>query len=63
MLSRYCVGTYQGNELTRSSSGNARPQSSELAEPLWIDPDLKKGKGVHELISTVKKKKKSAGGD
>ena len=30
-----------GNELTRDSSGNTRPQSSQLAEPLWTDPGLK----------------------
>ena len=43
MLSRHSVGTYQGNEPTRNSSGNTRPQSSQLAEPLWTDPGLKKG--------------------
>ena len=36
-LSRHSVGTHYGNDLTRSSSGNGRPQSSKLAEPLWID--------------------------
>ena len=30
------------NELTRNSSGNTRPQSFQLAEPLWTDPGLKK---------------------
>ena len=40
MLSRHMWRTYQGKELTRSSSGNARPHSSQLAEPLWIDPNL-----------------------
>ena len=33
-------------------SGNARPQSSQLAEPLWTDPDLKSEVDVHKLIST-----------
>ena len=33
MIFTHCVGTYQGSELTRSSLGNARPQSSQLAEP------------------------------
>ena len=42
---------------------NTRPQSSQLAEPLWTDPDLKSGISVRELISTLKKKKKNAGGD
>ena len=30
MLSRYSVGTYQGNELTYNSSGNTQSQSSQL---------------------------------
>ena len=57
-LSRHSVGTYQGNELTRNSSGNTRSQSSQLAEPLWTDPGLKSGISVHELISTLKKKRR-----
>ena len=55
MLSRHSVGTYQGNKLTRNSSGNARPQSSQLAKPLWNDPDLNTGISVRELISTSNK--------
>ena len=47
-----------GNELLRNSSGNTRLQSSQLAEPLWTDPGLMGGISVHELISTLKKKKK-----
>ena len=31
------MATYQGNALTRNLSGNARPQSSQLAEPVWTD--------------------------
>ena len=42
---------YQGNKLTRNSSGNW-PQSSQLAEPLWTDPGLNSGISVRELIST-----------
>ena len=53
-LSRHSVGTYQGNELTRSSSGNVRPQSFWLAEPLWTDPGFKRVSSVRELISTKK---------
>ena len=34
----------------------------QLTEPLWTDPGLKSGIGVHELIS-ISKKKKSAGGE
>ena len=37
MLSRYCVGTYQGNELTHNSLGNAHLQLSQLIESLWTD--------------------------
>ena len=47
-----------GSELTRNLSGNIRPQSSQLAEPLWTDPGLKNGISVRDLISTLKKKKK-----
>ena len=54
MLSRYGMGTYQGNELTSNSSGNTRPQSSQLAEPLWTDPGLNSGISVRELISSLK---------
>ena len=40
-------------------SGNIRPQSSQLAEPLWTDPGIKSGISVCELH--FKKKKKKAG--
>ena len=40
--SRHSVGTYQGNKITPNSSGYTHVQSSQLAEPLWTDPDLKK---------------------
>ena len=33
---------YQGSKLTRNLSGNAHLQSSQLADPLWTDPDLKR---------------------
>ena len=45
-------GNLLGNELTRNSSGNIRSQSSQLAEPLCTDPDLKSGIDERELIST-----------
>ena len=45
-------GILSGNELTRNSSGNTRTQSSQLAEPLWTDSDLKRGISLRELIST-----------
>ena len=53
MLPRHSVGTPLGNELTRNSSGNARPQSSQLTELLRTGSWRKKsGTGEHELIST-----------
>ena len=52
MLSGHGVGTYQENELTRNLSGNTRPQSSQLAEPLSTDPNIKSGISVHDRIST-----------
>ena len=55
MLSRHGVGTYQGNELTRNSSGNTRQQSSQFSEPLWTDPGVKSGISVSELVFTFKK--------
>ena len=56
MESRYSVGTYPGNELIRNSSGNTRPQSSQLADPLWTNSGLNSVTGVHWLNSTLKKK-------
>ena len=44
------MGMHQGKELTRNSSGNARPQPPLLAETLWADPGLKKV----ELVGTSK---------
>ena len=52
MLFMHNVGTYQGNELTRYSSGNTRPQSSQLAELLWTDPGVNSEISVRELIGT-----------
>ena len=50
-----------GNELTRNFSGNIRPQSSQLADPLWTDPGITSGISVRELISTENKEKERAG--
>ena len=58
MLSRHSVGTYQRNELTRISSGNACQQSSQLVELLWTGSGLKSGIGARKLISTQKKETK-----
>ena len=51
-------GNLSRNELTRNLSGDVRPQSSQLAEPLWTDPSSKSGVSVRELISTSKTKTK-----
>ena len=57
IMSRHSTRTYQGNELTRNSSGNAQPQSSQFAEPLKSDPGLNSGISVRELMSTHTHKK------
>ena len=53
-------GNLSGDELTRNLSGNIRPQSSQLAEPLWTDPGIKSRISVRKLISTsnIKERKK-----
>ena len=38
-LSRHGVGTYPETS-SRNLSGNIRPQSSQLAEPVGTDPDI-----------------------
>ena len=58
-LSRHSVGTYQGDELKRSSPGNVCPQSSQLTEPLWTEPGLKRGIEVREL-SPLKESRQGA---
>ena len=66
MLFRHSAGTYQGNELTCNSSGKASPQSSQLAEPLWIDPGLKSGiviMGSSPLQGGKKDRKQIADGE
>ena len=50
-LSRNSVGTYPETN-SHNLSGNIRPQSSQLTEPLWTDSGIKNG------ISVQKKKKK-----
>ena len=58
----HTVGNLSGNELTSNLSGNIRPQSSQLAEPLWTDSSISSGISVREQISASKwKKKKSSG--
>ena len=46
-------GNLSGAEFTLNSSGITRPQSSQLAEPLWTDRGLKNGISMLELISTL----------
>ena len=58
-LSRQSVRTYPKTS-SRNLSGNIRPQSSQPAEPLWIDPGIKSGIILRELISTSKRKTKKA---
>ena len=49
-------GNLFGNELARNLSGNIRPQSSQVAEPLWTYPGIKTGQtNLH-----LKKKKAQA---
>ena len=50
-----------GHELTRYSSGNTQPQSSQLIGPLLTDAGRESGISVRELISTLNQK--SAGGE
>ena len=52
-----------GNELTLNLLGNIRPQSSQLAEPLWADPGIKSGISVRELSSSKTKPKKAQAGN
>ena len=57
---RYSVqaecGNLSGNELTLNSSGNTQSQTSQLSEPLWTDPCVKRRISLYELISTLKNK-------
>ena len=46
-----------------NSSGNTRPQSSQLAELLCTNPGIKSVISVRKLISTLKKKKKAQAGN
>ena len=48
-LFRHSMGTYP------ETSTHATRQSSQLAEPQWIDRGIKSGINVRELISTLKK--------
>ena len=57
-LSRPSVGTYPETS-THKFSENIRPQSSQLAEPLWTDPGVKSAISVREQISTNKKQTKT----
>ena len=56
--------TDRKNDLTRNSSENTHPQSSQLVEPVWIDPRFKRvdwcARADLPLIKK-RKKKESAG--
>ena len=56
-------GTHCGNELTHKSSGNARPQSSRLAEPLWSKGVKLVLGGSSPLFKKGKEKSKSRAGN
>ena len=68
MLCGYSVGTFRENKVTRNSSKNTRPHSSQLAEPFLTDPALnnnfeKVELALSELMSTSNKKNERAGGE
>ena len=52
ILSRHSVGTYQGNNLTRNSSGTLSHRCLSLQR--HCNPGPKSGIGMQELISTQK---------
>ena len=58
-LSRQSVGIYQETSSHATHQGPlSHPKKlSQLAKPLWTDPGLEGATSVHELISTLKKKK------
>ena len=51
-LSKHNEGIYQEASSHATRQGHTRPQSSQLAEPLWNDPGLKSGISVRKLIPT-----------
>ena len=57
MLPKHSVGTYQGKELTCNWLGNARPQLSQHAEPLWTAPGPKNAIGARGLSPLENKNK------
>ena len=61
LLSRHSVGTYSETS-SHATCQRIRPQSSQLADPLWTDPGTKSGISVCELIYTSKQKTKQKGG-
>ena len=44
----HSVGTDPETSSQAILSGNIRPQSSQLAEPLWTDPGINSGISVRE---------------
>ena len=62
LLSRHSVGTYSETS-SHATCQRIRPQSSQLADPLWTGPCIKSGISVSELISTLNKLKAQAGNE
>ena len=58
LLVRFTVLTYPLTARVVEALGNIRPQSSQLAEPLWTYHGITSGISVRELISTLKKEKR-----
>ena len=54
-------GNLSGNELTRNSSGNTRPQLSHFAKPLWTEPGRMSGISVSGLISRRRRRRRKHG--
>ena len=51
--------SYSGVRITRNSSRNTCPQSSQLAESLWTDPGVKSRIGTSKLLVSTSKQKKN----
>ena len=63
MLSRMVRYPIRETNSHGTRQDNARPQSSQFADPPWTDSGLKSGKSAREMISTSKKKKKHRRGN
>ena len=59
LLCRHSVGTYPETSSHATCQGTFSHMLSQLAELLWTDPGIKSAISVHDLFSTLKKKKKA----